>query len=91
MLDNDLLYAPHRPALQTDLDPVRMGRRLGENLLHNPPGQLARALILLEDDQDGHAGFDGRAGLSVHDFSIAYRAQQVAFSILAYPRKIKHL
>jgi hypothetical protein len=24
-------------------------------------------LILLEDDEHGHAGFNGRAGLSIHD------------------------
>lgn len=41
--------------------------RFGENILDDAPGQLARALILLEDDEHGHAGFNGRAGLSIHD------------------------
>jgi len=41
--------------------------RFGEDILDDAPGQLARALILLEDDEHGHAGFNGRAGLSIHD------------------------
>src|SRR5688572_12014261 len=72
-LRNNFFYTPHRPALQTDLDPVRVRRRLRENLFYHPFGEFTGALILLEDDEHGHTGFDRRAGLSVHDFSIAYR------------------
>jgi hypothetical protein len=70
---------------------MRMGRRFGENIFNDPFRQFAGALILLQDDQHGHTGFDRRASLSVHDFSIAYAPKAVTFSILPSPRKIKHL
>jgi hypothetical protein len=44
---NDLLHAPDRSTLQADLDPMRMGRRFGEYILDDAPGQFACGLILL--------------------------------------------
>ena len=66
MLTHDLLDASHRAALQPDLDPVRMGRGFGENVLDNALGQFTRALILLQDDEHRHAGFDVRTRLTIH-------------------------
>lgn len=63
---HDFLYAPHGAALQTDLDAMWMRGRLGQDLPDDSFGQFTRALILLEDDQHRHAGFDLRAGLSIH-------------------------
>ena len=91
ILADDLLDTSHRPALQPDLDPMRMGRRLCEDVFDNAFSQLAGALILLEDNQHGHARLDGRAGLSVHDLSIAHAPKEVTFSIHPSARKIKHL
>jgi hypothetical protein len=66
LLLNDLFDPSHLPIHQADLDAVRMIWRLGENILDDAFGQFACALILFQDDQHGHAGFDAGAGLSVH-------------------------
>src|SRR6266511_4070903 len=66
MLNYYFFYAPHRPALQTDFDPVRMSRGFGENILDNTFGQFTRALILLQDDEHGHAGLNVRTQLTIH-------------------------
>jgi hypothetical protein len=63
---HDLFDSSHLPIHQADLDAVRMIWRLGENILDDAFGQFACALILFQDDQHGHAGFDAGAGLSVH-------------------------
>ena len=65
-LFHDLFHASNRAALQPDLDPVWMRWGFCKNVLHNATGQLAGALILFQDDQYGHARFDGGAGLSIH-------------------------
>ena len=65
-LFHDLLYAPHLSILQADLDAVRVGRRAGQDILHDAFGELAGRLILLEDDQNGHAGFDVGADRAIH-------------------------
>ena len=44
---------------------MRMSRRLGENILDDAFCQFAGALILFQNDQHGHAGFNVRASLSV--------------------------
>ena len=45
---------------------MRMVRRFCENIFHNAFGEFTRALILLQDDEYGHAGFYVRSFLSVH-------------------------
>ena len=46
---------------------MRVVGLLGENILDDAFGQLARALVLFQDDKHGDAGFDIGAGLSVHE------------------------
>lgn len=70
---------------------MRVDRGFCKNVFDHTFGQLARALILLQDDEHGHARFDGRTGLSIHNSSIAYGRGEVAFSNFLSPRKIKHL
>jgi hypothetical protein len=43
-----------------------MRGRFCENVLHDASGQFACMLILFENDQHGHTGFDGRTGFSIH-------------------------
>ena len=50
---------------------MRMGWGFGENVLDNTLRQFASALILLQDNEHGHAGFEGGASLSVHKMSIS--------------------
>ena len=66
-LRHNLFHAPDLPALQTDLDAVRMIRGLGEDVLDDAFRQLAGALILFQDDQDLHPWFDVRADLTIHN------------------------
>lgn len=53
--------ASDQPTREADFDSVRMRGRFGEDALNNPTREFARALVLLEDDEDGEAGFEGGA------------------------------
>jgi len=53
-----LFYPPHLPVLQADLYAVRVRCRAGEDIFDDALGELAGWLILLEDNQHRHAGFD---------------------------------
>src|SRR5215212_5546405 len=66
ILTHDLFDASDCPALQTDFDPMWMSGRFCEDILHDTPGQFSGRLILLQDNENRHAGFNGGAGLSVH-------------------------
>ncbi len=63
---DDFLDAPHLAVRQSDFDAMRMGRRFGEEFFDDALGQFAGGLILLQDDQDGHAGFDVCAYLPIY-------------------------
>jgi len=65
---DDRLDAPDLAAHQSHFDAMRMGRGFGEDILDNPLGQFPGGLILLQDDQDGHAGFDVGTCVSIHYF-----------------------
>lgn len=51
-LRNYLFDPPHLPVGQPHLDAVGVIRGLGEDVLHLSPGELARPLVLLQDDHD---------------------------------------
>jgi hypothetical protein len=67
-LTHDLLDASHGSAFQTDFDPMRMRWGFGEDIFHNSLRQFAGALILLQDDEHGHARFNFGASLSIHKY-----------------------
>lgn len=63
---DDLLNASHLPIHEADFDAVWVIGRFSENVLDDALGQFAGTLILLQDDEYRHTGFDIGAGLSVH-------------------------
>jgi len=65
---DDFLDASNLSAHQADLDAVRMSRRVGKDIFDDAFGQFAGGLILFQNDQYRHAGFDVRASLAVHDY-----------------------
>jgi hypothetical protein len=50
LVSKNPLDPPNLPAHQTDLDAVRMGGRVGQDILNNALGQFAAGLVLLQDD-----------------------------------------
>jgi hypothetical protein len=62
----DLFHSSHLPVRQTDLDPMRVIRGFREYILDDTFRQFAATLVLLQNDEHGHAGFDICAGLSIH-------------------------
>ena len=72
----DLFDTPHLPTFQADLDSMRMMWRFGEDLFDDALGQFASALILLQDDEHGHARFDIGSGLAVHNFISCNRSEK---------------
>jgi hypothetical protein len=71
ILAHDLFHTSNQSTLQTDFDPMRMSPGFCENIFHNAFRQFTRALILLQDDEDSHARFDGGASLSIHICNIS--------------------
>ncbi len=59
---------------------MRMIRRTGENILHHAFGELARALILLQDDQNSNTGFDIGTNLTIHDCLLSLKDISVVLS-----------
>src|ERR1043165_5202322 len=55
---DDLLDSAHLTIQQTDFDAMWVMRRFGENIFDNAFGQFACALILFQNDQHGHTGFN---------------------------------
>src|SRR5574341_115163 len=70
----DLFHASDLTAHQTDLDAVRMRRRSGQDVFDGALGQPAGGLILLQNDQHGHAGLDVGAGCAIHVFAIEFQS-----------------
>ena len=66
LLFYNLFYTSNGSTFQADFDPVRMGRGFRQDVPDRPRGQRPRALILLQDDHDLHAGRDVVANASVH-------------------------
>src|SRR6188474_3525402 len=73
MLTHYLFDASHGSALQADFDPMWMRWGFCEDIFHNPLRQFAGALILLQNDEHSHTGFNGGAGLSVHYLQYSIR------------------
>jgi len=53
---DDRLHPPYLSRFEADLDSMGMGRRLRQDVPHNAACELARALMLLLNDLDFHAG-----------------------------------
>lgn len=54
----DFLYPTYFTCFQTYLDAVRVVGRLGQNILYDPFGQLAAALILFQYYGHQQAGYN---------------------------------
>jgi hypothetical protein len=72
---NSLAYESHLdrlrpsafPALQADLDAIRVSKRVGHNLFHHTAGQLPRPLVLLGHNRNVKPWFDLCAYRTVYD------------------------
>ena len=56
---NNFLHPPDNPALQPHLDAMGVSGGLCQNILYDPFGQFAGALVFFLDDLNPDAGFDG--------------------------------
>lgn len=65
-LSEYFLDSPNEPGFQSHLDPVRMRRGIGENILHDPLGAFPCPLVLLEDDSNPEPRVYIASDLSVH-------------------------
>jgi len=52
----DLLHSSDLTAFESNLDPVWMGGRLGQDVFHDPLGEFPGALIFFQYDQNTKAG-----------------------------------
>ncbi|CDN41728.1 hypothetical protein BN871_AJ_00800 [Paenibacillus sp. P22] len=82
---NDRLDPSDLAVGQPHLDPMRMRRRFGQQILHDASGQLAASLVLLEHDIYGHARPDRRTVASVHPpSSFPLQAHNMPLSVTDY-------
>lgn len=55
----NLSNPPHLSIGEPDFYTVRMGERIGEDILHNPPGSLTTLLVLFLDNINAHTCAEG--------------------------------
>ena len=80
----DRLYPAHDSIREPDLDPVRMSRRVRQDIPDDSFGEFAGSLILLLYDLHPHAGPDVRSLCSVHILILA-KPQQLTAENTARP------
>ena len=73
-LTNDLFHPPDLPIHQADLDAVRVGGRIGQNVFDDPFNKFAAGLVLFAHNAHAQTGFDVFSKGTVHNSCVVQSA-----------------